>query len=123
MWFIVNPSSEFGIMLKYGVITNDVSDYINLLVRIAHIICNHPRLREIEVLKKIFGPKGDEVSQQFGVLYYEELRDLYELLDIVRIVKCRRLRWAVNVSGNRETRIAYRILVEKSLANVHLEHL
>jgi hypothetical protein len=27
---------------KYRVITNDVSDYINLLVRIAHIICNHP---------------------------------------------------------------------------------
>jgi len=27
--------------LKYRVITNDVSDYINLLVRIAHIICNH----------------------------------------------------------------------------------
>jgi len=26
----------------YGVITNDVSDYVNLLVRIAHIICNHP---------------------------------------------------------------------------------
>jgi len=26
----------------YGVITNDVSDYINLLVRITHIICNHP---------------------------------------------------------------------------------
>jgi hypothetical protein len=26
---------------KYGVITNDVSYYINLLVRIAHIICNH----------------------------------------------------------------------------------
>jgi len=25
-------------------ITNDVSDYINLLVRIAHIICNHPLL-------------------------------------------------------------------------------
>jgi hypothetical protein len=28
--------------LLYGVITNDVSDYINLLARIAHIICNHP---------------------------------------------------------------------------------
>jgi hypothetical protein len=26
----------------YGVITNDVSDYISLLVRIAHIICTHP---------------------------------------------------------------------------------
>jgi hypothetical protein len=29
----------------YGMITNDVSDYINLLVRIAHIICNHPLYR------------------------------------------------------------------------------
>jgi hypothetical protein len=28
--------------VNYGVITNDMSDYINLLVRIAHIICNHP---------------------------------------------------------------------------------
>jgi hypothetical protein len=27
---------------KYGVITNDMSDYIYLLLRIAHIICNHP---------------------------------------------------------------------------------
>jgi hypothetical protein len=31
-----------SMVLVYGVITNDVSDYINLLVRIAHIICNHP---------------------------------------------------------------------------------
>jgi hypothetical protein len=30
--------------MKYGVIINDVSDYINLLVRVAHIICNHPLL-------------------------------------------------------------------------------
>jgi len=29
------------IKLVYGVITNDVSYYMNLLVRIAHIICNH----------------------------------------------------------------------------------
>jgi hypothetical protein len=27
---------------EYRVITNDVIDYINLLVRIVHIICNHP---------------------------------------------------------------------------------
>jgi hypothetical protein len=30
----------------YGVITNDVSDYVNLLVRIAHINCNHPLYRK-----------------------------------------------------------------------------
>jgi hypothetical protein len=32
----------WGEELKYGVITNDVNDYLNLLVRIAHTICNHP---------------------------------------------------------------------------------
>jgi len=31
----------------YGVIANDVSDYINLLVWIAHIICNHTLFREL----------------------------------------------------------------------------
>jgi hypothetical protein len=33
-------------MTLYSVITNDVNDYINLLVRIAHIICNHPLYTE-----------------------------------------------------------------------------
>jgi hypothetical protein len=37
--FFVCVCKEEG---EYGVITNDESDYINLLVRIAHIICNHP---------------------------------------------------------------------------------
>jgi hypothetical protein len=35
------PSVFLFMGIKYGVITNDVSDYINLLVKIAHIICNH----------------------------------------------------------------------------------
>jgi len=30
------------LLIMYGMITNDVSDYINLLVRLSHIICNHP---------------------------------------------------------------------------------
>jgi hypothetical protein len=34
----------FSLIAKYGVITNDVSDYIDILVRIAHIICNHTAL-------------------------------------------------------------------------------
>jgi hypothetical protein len=35
---------------EYRMITNDVSDYVNVLVRIAYIICNHPILR-IEILE------------------------------------------------------------------------
>jgi hypothetical protein len=36
-------SEEFNtvVKLRYRLITNDVSDYINVLVRIVHIICNH----------------------------------------------------------------------------------
>jgi len=36
----------------YGVITNDVSDYISLLVRIAHIICNHPLSRKTQTITR-----------------------------------------------------------------------
>jgi len=40
------------------VITNDVSDYINLLIRIAHIICNHPTQGHVQnatdTLTKLF---------------------------------------------------------------------
>jgi hypothetical protein len=38
----LSQSNFLGGTVKYGVITNVMSDYINLLVRIAHIICNHP---------------------------------------------------------------------------------
>jgi hypothetical protein len=36
--------------VKYRVITNDVSNYINLLVRLAHIICNHPIFQVLDVI-------------------------------------------------------------------------
>jgi putative NADPH-quinone reductase len=50
----------------YTLITNDVSDYINLLVRIAHIICNHPTytFTPPAVLKStvlLHGPNKEEV--------------------------------------------------------------
>jgi hypothetical protein len=49
--FVCACNTEPGTLLKqvtlllYRVITNGVSDYINLLLRIAHIVCNHPLLR------------------------------------------------------------------------------
>jgi tRNA1(Val) A37 N6-methylase TrmN6 len=36
----------------YRMITNDVSDYINLLVRFAHIICNHPYFKVFSIRKE-----------------------------------------------------------------------
>jgi len=52
------------------------------------------RLRVFEnmVLRRVFGPKRDEVTGEWRKLHNEELRDLYSLPNIVRVVKWRRMR-------------------------------
>jgi hypothetical protein len=53
------------------------------------------RLRGFEntVLGKIFGPKRNEVTGEWRKLDNEELNDLYCSLNIVRVIKSRRIRW------------------------------
>jgi hypothetical protein len=53
---------------------------------------------ENRVLRRVFGPKRDEVTGEWRKLHNEELNDLYSLLHIVRVVKSRRMRWAGNVA-------------------------
>jgi len=53
---------------------------------------------ENRVLRRVFGPKRDEVSGEWRKLHHEELRNLYSLPDIVRVVKSRRMRWAGHVA-------------------------
>jgi len=65
------------------------------------------------VLRKVFGPKRDEVTGEWKKLHNEELNDLYSLPSIVRVVKLRRMRWAGHVAHMREDRGAHRVLVGK----------
>jgi hypothetical protein len=53
---------------------------------------------ENRVLRKIFGPKRDEVTGKWRKLHNEELNGLYSLPNIVRVIKSRRLRWAGHVA-------------------------
>jgi len=53
---------------------------------------------ENRVLRKVFGSKRDEVTGEWRKLHNEELRDLYSLTSIVRVVKSRRIRWAGHVA-------------------------
>jgi len=53
---------------------------------------------ENRVLRRIFGPKRDEVTGEWRKLHNEELNDLYCSPNILRVVKSRRVRWAGHVA-------------------------
>jgi hypothetical protein len=62
------------------------------------------------VLRRIFGPKRDEVTGEWRKLHNEELRDLYSPPSMFRIIKLRRMRWTGHVArrgGRRGTHIDY----------------
>jgi len=69
---------------------------------------------ENRVLRRIFGPKRDEVTGEWRKLHNEELHNLYSSPDIIRQVKSRRMRWAGHVARMGEERKVYKVLVGKS---------
>jgi hypothetical protein len=69
---------------------------------------------ENRVLRRVFGPKRDEMTGEWRKLHNEELNDLYSLPNIVRVVKSRRTRWAGHVALMGEDRGMHRMLVGKS---------
>jgi hypothetical protein len=71
------------------------------------------RVFENRVLRRIFGPKSDDVTGEWSKLHNEELHDLYSSPSIIRIIKSRRMGWSDHVARMGEKRIAYRLLVGK----------
>ena len=71
------------------------------------------RVFEKRVLRRIFGPKRDEVTGEWRTLHNEELNDLYSSPNIVWVIKSRRIRWAEHVARMGERRGLYRVLVGK----------
>jgi len=71
------------------------------------------RMFENRVLRRVFGSKRDEVKGEWKKLHNEELRDLYSLPNIVRVVKSRRMRWAGHVARIGEGRGVHRVIVRK----------
>jgi len=80
------------------------------------------RLREFQNrVLRIFGPKRDEVTGEWRKLHNDELHDLYSSLNIVRVMKPRRIRWAGHVARMVYRRAVYRVLVGNLRKRDHLE--
>jgi hypothetical protein len=79
------------------------------------------RVFENRVLRRIFGPKRDEVMGDWRKLHNGKLHNLYSLPDIIRQSKSRRMRWAGHVACIGEERNLYRVLVGKPEGKNHLE--
>jgi len=65
------------------------------------------------VLRKIFGPRRNEVTGEWKRLHNEELNDLFSSPNVVRVIKSRRMRWAGHVARMGKERGVYRVLVGK----------
>ena len=68
---------------------------------------------ENRVLRRIFGPQGDEVTGEWRKLHNEEFNDLYCSPNIVHVIKSRRMRRAGYVARMGAWRGVYRVLVGK----------
>jgi hypothetical protein len=71
------------------------------------------RVFENRLLRKIFGPRRDEVTGDWRELHNEKFHNLYSSPNTIKMIKSRRMRWAGHVARMGETRNEYRILVEK----------
>jgi hypothetical protein len=69
------------------------------------------RVFENRVLRRIFGPKRDEVTGERRKLHSGELHNLYLSPNIIRQIKLRRMRWAGHVARMGEGRKVFKVLV------------
>jgi hypothetical protein len=71
------------------------------------------RVFENRVLRRIFGPKRNEITGEWTKLHNEELNDRYSSPNIIRVIKSKRMGWAGHVARMGAWRGLYRILVVK----------
>jgi len=65
------------------------------------------------VMRRIFGPRREEVTGEWRRLHNEEPNDLYSSSNIVQLIKSKRMSWAGHVARMGEERGVYRVLVRK----------
>jgi hypothetical protein len=68
---------------------------------------------ENNMLRKVFGPKRAEITEDWRRLHNEGLHHCYSSTDVIREIKSRRMRWEGHVACREERRGAHRVLAGK----------
>jgi hypothetical protein len=68
---------------------------------------------DCSALRRVFGPKTDEVRVDWRKLHNEELNYLYSSTNIIPVIKLRRMQWSGHVASMDNRKGTYRILVGK----------
>jgi hypothetical protein len=77
------------------------------------------RVFENRLLRRLFGPRRDEVMGGWRKLHNKELCELYSSPSIIKIIKSRRIRWVWHVARMGEKRNVYRLLEGKAEERDH----
>jgi hypothetical protein len=101
-------SKEEHRLLGYGVVLYGCETW-SLTVREEHKL----RVFENRLLRRIFGPKRNRVTEGWRKLHNEELHNLYSSPSIIRTIKSRSMRWAGHVARMGGKRNVYTLLVGK----------
>jgi hypothetical protein len=75
------------------------------------------------VVRRIFGPKREEVTGEWRSLHKEDLHDLCSSLNVIRMIRSERMRLAGRVACRGEKRSSYKLWWENLKKGNHLEHL
>ena len=78
------------------------------------------RVSENSVLRRIFGPKRDEVTEEWRKIYNKELNELHSSPNNIRMIKSKIMRFAGHVARMRKRRDAYRGLIGKPVGKIPL---
>ena len=74
------------------------------------------------MLRRIYGPRRDEVTVEWRKLHTVELSDLYSSPNTIRVIKSGRMRWAGHVARVGERRDVYWLLLGILEGKNHLEY-
>jgi hypothetical protein len=107
VWRVFGPTRDEVTEEWRRLHNEELIDLFYMGVKLGRLLREERRLRVFEssVLRRVFGPTRDEVTEEWRRLHNEELNDLYSSTSTVRVIKSGRMRWVGHVARMGRTEV------------------